>query len=268
MGKKNKSRDGKINPNEIFKTETQAGIGEIIRQHPRFKNIGNYIAKHIDHRLVEKRMKSIYAYAIKEKKPREEIEEYLTNGVADYISSGAAFDRVGKEVILKKGLEEKANSGLFKGFFARRELNGEKYLDKSLDAFNEVYEMFKSGDYDMPEVEGQLKYLNRLGFAGSAADILKDAGLIGGSQYSKIKGNIRKGAKEATREFGSRLEKYAQYKVASSIFGIFGVGLIIASKIGITGNVVGNQISNNPSIIAGAVLLVLALGLFLGRKEI
>ena len=66
----------------------------------------------------------------------------------------------------------------------------------------------------------------------------------------------------ATKEFGSQLEKYAQYKVAASIFGIFGIGLIIASQTGITGNIIGNSTSEFSALYAGAILLVSALFLF------
>ena len=96
---------------------------------------------------------------------------------------------------------------------------------------------------------------------------LRDAGLIDGRQYSKIKGEIRKGAKEATREFATGLEKYTTYqKVAAAVLGISAVGLFLTLGTKITGGVIGVA-GNNETIAAvlGGMFIISSLVLFFKR---
>ncbi len=266
MARKNKGADQ--DKGKMINSAVQIGMGEIIRQHPRFRNLGGYMARHLDSGKINLAIRGGYEEAKEKKIPRDDINEYVMKHVANYVASGSAFNEKGKEVLLKKGLEDKAKSGFFSGFFARRELAGEKYLDQAMDSFNELHEMFKSGEgYEMPELEKPLGYLNKLGFATPAIEVLRDAGLINGRQYSKIKDKIRKGAKEATREFASNLEKYTTYqKVAAVVLGISGVGLLLTLGTKITGGVIG--IANNNETIAailGGMFIVSSLVLFFKR---
>ncbi|MEK6842236.1 MAG: hypothetical protein AABX84_00310, partial [Nanoarchaeota archaeon] len=83
MGKKNKGSKEKLSQKEmLINSAAQIGIGEIIRHHPRFKNIGNYIAKHIDPNSVNKRLHQLYDFAKKREIPKEEMEDYLAEGIA------------------------------------------------------------------------------------------------------------------------------------------------------------------------------------------
>jgi len=88
-------------------------------------------------------------------------------------------------------------------------------------------------------------------------------GIIGQKQYQEIQGSVVehiKGRSKQLRKGLSQLEKITG--VAASIFGIFGIGLLIASGMKITGNVVGNSAGNLSGSLAGFVLLAVSLFLF------
>lgn len=258
---KKKSSKTKINPNDVIKNAVTYGINEIVKQHPRFGNLKDYIASHIDQKGIQKAWDYANKSAQEGNIPADKIRDYLTKKVADYVASGEVFDERGKETILRKSLEEKASSGLFKGFFARRALEGEKYFDKALGAFNELNEMFKAGrGYEMPELEKPLTYLNRIGFAAPAAELLKETGLISGGQYRSIKSKIKKGAKASTQEFAGKLEQYATYqKAAAVVVGISSLLILGYQSVGkLSGFVVGNSITNSSFMQIVLIFAVLA----------
>ena len=95
-------------------------------------------------------------------------------------------------------------------------------------------------------------------------DVVKDMyedGIIGERQYKDLQKSVGehiKGRSRQLREGLSSLER----KVAACIFGSAGIGLIIASGMKITGNIVGNQAANFSGSIAGAILFGISLVLF------
>ena|SRR3989344_7657544 len=85
--------------------------------------------------------------------------------------------------------------------------------------------------------------------------------IIGERQYQKLQESVVehiKGRSRQLREGLSSLER----KVAASIFGVFGISLLAASGMKITGNVIGNSSANISGSLAGFVLLVVSLFLF------
>ena len=95
-------------------------------------------------------------------------------------------------------------------------------------------------------------------------DVVKEMyrdGIIGERQYQNLQESVVehiKGRSRQLREGLSSLER----KVAASIFGVFGISLLAASGMKITGNVIGNSSANISGSLAGFVLLVVSLFLF------
>jgi len=256
MARKTKARP---NPKqEIIGSAVNIGVGEIIKLHPRFINSGHYIANHLNSQSLNEMFDKLYTTAQKNKVSKDKIGEYITIGLANYISSGGAFDHTGKETILKTSLEAKAGKGFIRGMSARRELAGDKYLDQIISAWSEVNEIAKAGGQELPEeIARPMQYLSRLGFAIPAAEILEENGLISRHQYSQIKDNIKKGAYESHREATQRLEGYSRYqKAAALIIGFLGLG-IIAFSSGITGAVIGAPVKFAGGF-SGIVLVIIS----------
>ncbi|MDP7521185.1 MAG: hypothetical protein QF567_03040 [Candidatus Pacearchaeota archaeon] len=261
-----------VNESDIINSAIQEGISEIIEHHPKFKENQEYIARHIDNKRLNKKVGEIYKNIEKnqEQLSHEERITYLYKELTNYVASGSAFDDLGKEVILKKGLEEKAKSGFFRGFGARRELKGEKYLDNVVESFQDLYALFKKGDYAqrMPELAKAVTTVYDMNFLDPAVDILKHYGLIDKQKYNLMKKSIRqKTTKEAGNIVGG-IEKYlTPQKVAVSILGIFGVGLLISSGMNITGGVIGNLSSGTTGLIGGFLFLISLALFFKGSKR-
>jgi hypothetical protein len=79
-------------------------------------------------------------------------------------------------------------------------------------------------------------------------------GIISERQYQGIKKEIGQYAEEHVRHLRKGLEK-----LVASVLGIAGFGLVIASGLRITGNVVGNAAANAPGAVIGTALLVISL---------
>ncbi len=108
------------------------------------------------------------------------------------------------------------------------------------------------GSYAMGVAE-ELAHLERY---GRVIDNMYHEKIIDKGQYESVKGAIGKHTRGHVRNL-SRLEK-----LAASVFGVAGLGIIIASGMKITGNTIGNPGANAFGTVAGIVLLVLSLALF------
>lgn len=253
----------------------EGGIEAILQQHPRFKDNQDYILGHIDRKRLKEGIGRLEAGIYEEEKRSkkqfsdEEKKALLYHGLANYVASGGAFDDIGKEVILKNSLEEKAKRGWFSGLWARRILEGEKYLDKVLDAFKNLYALLKSGDYAqrMPEVAQAVTTVYDMGFLDSAVDVLKQYSLIDGRKYEMLKHSIHEKAKAYVKETEKGVEKYTQHKVAATIFGIIGIFIILISGAGVTGAVIGGIKGNIIGALLGTTLLCVSGLLSFVRAE-
>ena len=250
------------------------GIEAIVHDHPRFKDNEDYILRHVDKRRLREGVTHIQKGIHEEERRRkrqfsdEERTSFLYHGLANHVASGGAFDDVGKEVILRKGLEEKARKGWF-GAPARRILEGEKYLDNVLDAFRNLYALLKSGDYAqrMPEVAQAVATVYDMGFLDSAVDVLGHYGLIDNRKYQMLKHSIVEKAKTGAKEVEKGVEKYSQHKAAAIIFGISGVALVLISGTGITGAVIGGIKGNIIGALSRAFLLGVSALLFFAHAS-
>ena len=241
------------------------GVNSILKEHPRFAGFEEYFLKHIDKKRVngtiEELRKKLQSTGLK----GDNLNYQLYNEIADYVSSGEAFDKKGKNVILKNSLEGKTDGRtLLQKLFRKPKFDGEKYLDETMEAFGDLYSLFKTGDYAsrMPELTKSVTTLYDLRFLNPAIDILKENGMIDDKKYSFLKREVYTQAQEASKNVVGGIEKYfTPEKVAASIFGIFGISLIaMSSKL--TGAVVGVQ-DNISSGIIGISLVALSIFIFL-----
>src|SRR3989344_6278599 len=96
---------------------------------------------------------------------------------------------------------------------------------------------------------------------GDVVDDMYEDGIIGERQYTDLQKSVGKHIKGRSRQLREGLSSLER-KVAACIFGSAGIGLIIASGMKITGNIVGNQAANFSGSIAGAILFGISLVLF------
>ena len=92
---------------------------------------------------------------------------------------------------------------------------------------------------------------------GYALDDMREEGALSERNYVSAKRDVEeKYGGERVKRMGklSKLEKAVSY-----VIGISGIGLIISSGTGVTGNMLGNSSTNSPSLIAGVILLILGL---------
>ena len=142
---------------------------------------------------------------------------------------------------------------------ASKELEGLKYLDRTLESSNRIYQLFREGGgYNMPELEKPLSYLSGSGFRQVLLEDLRDDGTIDDSTYRQINNDLRKSVKGARAELASRVIDYSMYtpqKVAAAFLGIFGVGILVGFGRQITGGAIGVSESNIAGAVAGLMLL-------------
>lgn len=254
--------------NNIVDSAVKEGISAIMKHHPRFRKYEEYILNHINTKKLNQKIKKIYE-RIKNKKDWDEEKqtEYLYEELSDYVATGAAFDEEGKEIILKSSLEEKAKSGFLKRSRARKTLEGEEYLDGTLNAFQDLYSLFKTGGYEerMPELAEAVTTVNDMGFLDPAVDILKYHGLIDARKYNILKKNVRKRTEEGVEKTLMGIERYVMpQKIAVAVLGIFGLSLLFVFGRRITGGIIGSSFNGTTiGFFGGILLLIASLILFL-----
>lgn len=270
MARKKRNRNaGGIDIREIASSAVEQGISAIMKSHPRFR--GFNLSEYIDGERLAEQVNEAYNRLKRMGRLDQEGIDYLHREIANYVASGGAFDEIGREVILKKGLEKKAKEKGILNVFSRRrakeELEGVKYLDRTLGAYGKVHQAFEQGGgYGMGELRKPLEYLSRAGFLHAALEIEKEEGSVSEGEYRRVSKMIAEGVKESHGEYLSKLEKYAQYepqKIAAAILGIFGIGIFLVSGAEITGRVIGGTNGNISGVFLGIFLLAVSGILFL-----
>jgi len=266
---------------ELIDYGISQGLEAISERHPLFKYNQEFIVNHIDKKKLKKKRDEIYNY-VKERDGQVN-PEYILNELADYVATGAAFDKHGKKVIIdkigiKETLEEKAQSSSWWDFFsgtkrnARAELDGINYLDNVTGAVGDLYNLFKTGDYAqrMPELAEAVTTVKDMGFLDPALEILDSYGLMDKNKYNLLKKSIKERTEESMTKVIGGIERYinpqqaeAYQKAAAYVFGFLGIGILLASGFGnnITGNVIGNLSNFSTGLIGGGLFLI-ALVLF------
>jgi hypothetical protein len=241
------------------------GIGSIISEHPRFSGMEAYLLKHIDKKKLRESLSSLKG---------EKLDEYqVYQEIADYVSSGEAFDDKGKKIILKSSLEGKAEGkGLLRKLFRKPKFDGEKYLDETMEAFGDLYALFQSGEYAqrMPELTESVGTLYDLRFLNPAIDVLRQNGMIDDKKYGFLKKEVYAKAKDAQKRVVGGVENYlTPEKVAASIFAGIGIFMALASTR-VTGAVVGVENSNPAFGLLGLGLIAVSAVIFVfsSRKRV
>jgi len=243
------------------------GISSILKEHPRFAGFEEYFLKHIDKKKIRENIS-----ALKNKTTGMsgyKLYSFIYQEIADYVSSGEAFDERGKNVILKNSLEGKTEGRtLLQKLFRKPKFDGEKYLDETMEAFGDLYSLFKTGDYStrMPELTKSVETLYDLKFLNPAIDILKENGMIDSKKYSFLKKEVYSRAQEASKNVVGGIEKYfSPQKIAASILGFLGISLFaMSSKI--TGAVIGARESDYYWIF-GILMMIISVFILLSSKN-
>lgn len=273
------AKKGQDEKAKFIQSIIQEGIGEITKHNPAISQ--EMIEKYLDREAISSKANEIYESL--ESDSGERKKEYLREDLLKYINSGGLFTENGKQRILGKGLEGKVGYvEKFKRIF-RGEPEGSEYLDNTIEAFQDLYSMLKTGDYAqrMPELAKSVVTIYDMGFLNPAVNVLASYGLIDEGRYNTIKRNIKNRVYDEAQKGVSAIEKYslppAEEKVAASLLGIIGVCLLFASGTKITGGFIGSLPSSIWGII-GVILIGIAFylglrkrtnkGKFVGKKKI
>ena len=252
---------------DLINGAIEEGMAAIFKEHPRFKQYGQYISEHIDQRKLKSGVKRIYGYIQTEGKDwsEEKKSRFIHKNLANYVASGGIFDDKAKEVLLKGSLEEKSG----RRSSSRKEVEGEKYLDEVGSAFRDLYGMMKSGDYAqrMPEFAEAVTTVYDLGFLRSAIDILDSYGLVSKGSYNAIRERIKERTEEETYKVKEVYKKMLEpKKVAAAVVSGLGLGLVAASGSGLTGNVIGASGGNAIGGVLGFVILIAGWFLYMQSR--
>lgn len=269
-----------IGVDELIARAVNEGLRAISERHPLFKYNPEFVARHVDEKKLREKINEIYDY-VKERDGNVN-SEYILEKIANYVASGQAFDKFGKEIIIKplafkRSLEEEAQSGSLWNIISgkrrksRAELNGINYLENVAGAVQDLYSLFKTGDYAqrMPELAKAVTTVYDMGFLDPAVDILKSYGLMSDNKYALLKNNIKKKTKEGMENIGRGIEKYLLpqkiQKAAAAIIGISGLFVLGVSSLGMTGRITGNVVGNLSNFTGGIIgvgLIMIGIVLF------
>jgi len=252
-----KYNENEINESFFINLGIEKGIGEIIKHHPRFKGRKNEIIEHVDKARLKERVYDIYQNLSKKIISEEKRREYIVKELSDYISTGIALDEEGKEIIMLKGLEERAKSGFIKGYGARKMLKGEQYLDRGLVLAHNLSYIMKSGNYanKMPEIAEAASILENMELLDPLIKAMRYSGALNEKEYNFFQNRVYEKARKSEEGIKKGIEKY----IAASVIGILGISLI-AFNSGITAAVVGN--SKIIGGVAGFILLAISISIF------
>jgi hypothetical protein len=259
------------------------GLREILENHPDLIRYGDVLGGHIDGQKFGAEKNRIFTETNEAARNGKFASKYIMlehvyEEIAKVVASGTVFDDVGTRALLEGGLAEIVNKGFFVGG-ARPEQEKRTKLDDIMEANSTIYGILKSEEYDprkMPELIGAVETVQRMGVWGNVVDVLKDHGLMDEEKYYAIKTEIEKRAigiydavkanipnyiSQASKKEGETevtdITKKTKQKVAASILGILGLGILIATKTAVTGGVIGALPSSSRFI--GAGLLVVSL---------
>lgn len=268
----------------LVNSAIQEGLKELMDINPKYAAV---IQRHVDSKKINHKFKEFLEELDQVKYgDKNKIKKYLREGIAEYIASGHALDKTGQELIFKRGLEEMASSGFFRGSKARRQLKQmsrhEKYLRNIEDAFGDLSTVTETeeGYKKMPELARAVAEVNeKVKIINPAAELLHHYGFFSRGDYNRIQNDIKKTLDNSVYKVKELVAKYSRAKaddylnagqnVAASILGICGLGIFVFSQGNITGNLVSETTNLSPSLsglVGLGCLLVSALVFFKNRK--
>jgi hypothetical protein len=245
---------------QLVNSAIQGGIETIVKEHPRFENKQDLLISYLDKKKINDYIKDYMDSSGGRVDPHD-----LTEKFGSYVASGGFFDDKGKEIILSYSLK-KDSRGFFGGG-ARKMLEGEKYLDKTMTAFRDLYGMLQKGGYaeKMPELTKAVSTVYDMGFADAAVNVLYAHGLMDEGKYNVLKEAIADRAKEGVEYTNQQLtEMVTPQKAVAAVIGVVGAGILLSSNK-LTGAVIGVNETNLLSLVIGGLLLV--AGIFFGFKR-
>ncbi|MCW8966268.1 MAG: hypothetical protein OQK82_06250 [Candidatus Pacearchaeota archaeon] len=182
------------------------------------------------------------------KKAMEKIEKKKRKEISDYLSKLEAVEG------LKYNVEKNPQ------FYSKNMPDLVKMLGESEERmeYNKIAETLYSPE--IPQINDSqfgMAKAKFVGYAGNVINLAKEKL----SNYLSGKENISKSYKSP------KMESYIPNVALASILGIFGFGLIVASGLRLTGNIIGGVSGFGSGLIGGALLLI-SIGLFLfGRTK-
>ena len=259
----------------ITNSAVKEGISRIIESNPRFRGREQYILGTIDGKKLNEVANQIYGEVKSQADfdPQQRVS-YFHERLADYVAEGGVFDSEGKSVIFRKGLEERAKSGVFSRLFSNRKvkkrIEEEQEIDKNLAPFGRLYSLIQTGGYPeiTPEIAGEVIQGYRAELLSPFIEQMVHYGKISqkkGREWHLRLGEIAKraygGIENAIDKYVGSVDEQAYAKAAAFVLGFFGILIALSSGTNITGFATGGSeksmifISGGLMIIASMVML-------------
>jgi hypothetical protein len=255
----------------IVNSAANTAAEHLSQKRPRFSK--SFILRYLDPQAIAKYVQKMTPYLEQGKKSSNQVYR----DIAKHIISGDFLNETGKRMIIEHGLEKEATEYLgVKG--AKELVEGERYLDKAMSAFRDIYELIKSNeDYanHMPELSKAVTTLYELGFRDASLTALKSQ--LPRDKYIAAKLGMTQVARQAGEYAKKTIESYLPQTLAASIMALVGIGVLFGvsvinkNAITTTGNVIGfsNNAISSSSILAlffGAASLIMGVYLFIRKK--
>lgn len=274
------------------------GVGLLVKDHPYILKRVEDLNDYFDQGLLAEGIRKQVEYVRKRSgnwNPQYRTKK-LQQKVASFVASGVPFNKEGKEVILRNTLRE---SGI--RIEGKSILEGEADLNRTLDAFRKVYQIYRQGNLKDPELERAFQQVEAAGFASAADDVLYAYGLREKREYLDNKTKAQVQVKQGGRVVVSRIDQYltpreqqqqestarekysarpseaheeqeknaTRHGMAALVLGILGIGFLIGAGAKLTGNVIGESSFNSGIGLIVGILLIIGAFLFArkGRRK-
>jgi hypothetical protein len=264
-----RKNEGGLDLESVIGSAVGEGISSITQNHPRLKGQEQFLSRYIDKKTLSQyagKFAKKYQEIDDKDKPRF-IEDFYKN-LSGYVASGEMFDEKGKKLILRDGWKKRARMPWFGRTNAKEIVNGEEYLDKTIDSFRDLYDLMATTGYGerMPELAKAVKTVYEAGFWDAAINVLYENKKINDKKYLTLKRALKQKVESGVNATARHLEEYLG--TAAVVFGGIGLIVILATALanGITGNIIGITNTNSlPALIFGIVSLI--SGIFLWSKK-
>ncbi len=254
---------------QLAMTGVEAGAEKLYQDHPRIGD-KNRVKSLIDENALKNyagKMASVFQNYLKAGKNPEDLIKMGYEDLASLVVSGKLLTDKGKELLLSESWKKRSKKW-FGARDAKQIIKGEEYLDNTMKAFRDLYDLMKSGEYAQrfPELTQAVSKIYELGFLDATANILYHNGQLKEGQYIAMKRALNEKVKHSVAQTENALKSYYNQALAASIIAILGIGILVSSA-GITGNAIGmTRTSLVPAITFGALSLILGIYLWITRN--
>ena len=275
MVRKENEEKKEVSISHLINSAANEGFELLFQNHPKFRESRELFSKNLDKEKLEERERKIYKQIqYRQDWPNEKKIKYIKDEMRNYVASGLAFNQLGQSLLMNKGLEGKIEENLWdktKEFFSGQS-ESEKTLQESLNTFEDLYALTKSGNFsEMPEVQESIIKGKSAGAVYMAANVLKYNKKIDDSDYRYLTRQAKKTAEREIDKTKLGLEKYVTpekyQKVIAFMLGIIGLLIVLLPGTKITGNVTSSLLNNTASGIAGVLFLIASLALYMKSSK-